>query len=238
MGGSTTVDAAPTAEILAAAAQRMSLSAVGRHLGTSHTWVAKVIRGDIKRINPERAALARSLRTYRPTDTSHVNPLGARRRLQALHALGYTWRALAVETGYSLTGLKAVIYSQFPVMEAANDQAIRDTYDRLSMILPTSDNQHVRSGIGAARNNARRRGWLPPLAWDDIDDPTEHPGMTDCHDLPDPVVVERILAGDWRLRATPAERAEVVARWTGSLNQLERLTGWNVHRDQRERSVA
>lgn len=51
----------------------------------------------------------------------------------------------------------------------------------------------------------------------------------------DPIVVERLLAGDGTVarNATAAERRLVTARWTESgkaLNALERLTGWQVHR--------
>jgi hypothetical protein len=43
-------------------------------------------------------------------------------------------------------------------------------------------------------------------------------------------VVQRILAGDWRLPCNPAEKTAVIEQWAGPLNELERLTGWNVRR--------
>lgn len=49
----------------------------------------------------------------------------------------------------------------------------------------------------------------------------------------DESVVERILAGDWRLHATKAERIAVTAVWLGvgnSQNALHRRTGWKVDR--------
>lgn len=49
----------------------------------------------------------------------------------------------------------------------------------------------------------------------------------------DPVIVERILGGDWRMKANPSEKAEVCRRWVRSgrsLRQLELLTGWASHR--------
>lgn len=49
----------------------------------------------------------------------------------------------------------------------------------------------------------------------------------------DEVVVERILAGEWRLRATRAEKVEVVAQWREagrSLAYLAAVTGWKPER--------
>jgi len=49
----------------------------------------------------------------------------------------------------------------------------------------------------------------------------------------DDVAVNRILSGDWRYPANEAERREVCRMWRDSgrpLAELERLTGWNVHR--------
>lgn len=86
-----------------------------------------------------------------------------------------------------------------------------------------------------ARTVAKKNGWLPPLAWDDIDRDPEPPTAEPVY--LDEVVVDRILAGD-RLDATPAERAEVVRRWLNTgrpLADLERLTGWNGAREQEPR---
>lgn len=57
-----------------------------------------------------------------------------------------------------------------------------------------------------------------------VDDVVDGPG--------DPVVVERILAGD-PVPANQAERLAVIAAWTAlgrPLAHLEQLTGWNTHR--------
>lgn len=237
LGGATTVDATESQAILAEAASRMSLSAIGRHLGTSHTWVARVIRGDIQRVAVARAGqIAATLDGHDPTDTSHVAVTGTRRRLQALHALGYTWRHLADETGYSLTGLKGVIYGREHVVEARNAQRVREVYDRLSMTIPVGSDSHARGAILKAQRNAARRGWPPPLAWDDID---RDPAPAILHTVEpagvDEVTVARILAGE-RLPCTHAERLEVLRRAPAagrSLNSLERQMGWNSTREKK-----
>lgn len=182
-GGSTTVDARRAQAAVADLAQRMSYSAMAKALGTGHSYLTAIESGRIRRISPAREAAILRLRArgYTPTDTSHVNPRGARRRLQALHALGYTWVALATETGIGLTTIKDVSRGEWPVVEARHDAAIRDAYDRLSMQLPTGDTRHKMAAITKARQASRRYGWAPPLAWDDdaIDDPDATPAGMD-----------------------------------------------------------
>ena len=78
-------------------------------------------------------------------------------------------------------------------------------------------------------------GYAPPLAWDDIDDPTEMPrGLVNSRDDDgiDPVVVDRLLAGE-RVRSTNAEKVEAMRRWTregGSEKALCDMHGWRAGR--------
>lgn len=235
MGGSTTVPADDTVPVLVELASRMSYSAIGKALGTSHNYVTRVIAGDIKRMQPARRAAILALAGYQPTDTSHVSARGTARRLQALHALGYSWARLEREVGrYSLGAIKQVVHGQTPVVEAQHAAAVAETYERLAMRLPQPVNRNEASGISRARNTARRMGWPPPLAWDCIDTDA-HPAGGRTTDL-DPVVVDRILGGDFTLAATATkpERIAVVARWTGTSNELERRTGWKPERYKTE----
>lgn len=235
MGGSTLVPADKCADLIRHVHQRMSYCAMGRHLGLSHSYLRAIAVGKVKRISPENAQTITALATHRPTDSSHVAALGTARRLQALHALGYTWRTLAQETGYSLTGLKTVVYGKWDVVEARNAESVRLIYERLSMRLPVGQTPHEKSAISAARNAARKKGWPPPLAWDDPDSDESASGET-TRTVVDTVVVDRILGGDMTLAraATKAEKVAVVSRWTGSLNELERLTGWEPRRYRTE----
>lgn len=57
----------------------------------------------------------------------------------------------------------------------------------------------------------------------------------------DPMVVERILGGDWKLKATRAEKEAVCAqwaRWGYSFRQLNLLTGWKPERYFKIREAA
>lgn len=167
-----------------------------------------------------------------------VPALGAKRRLQALLRLGWSSHRIAAEAGLShrnhvwriLNGQKG---KPTVWIQRDTDKWVREVYDRLSMQIPEG------RYVARTRAYAERMGYLPPLAWIDIDDPDEHPELdaVDGDDF-DPVVVDRILAGDWRLKATPRERAEVVARWTGTSSELARLTGWKPERYGRKESAA
>ena len=112
--------------------------------------------------------------TYQPTAQHRalkITPeVGTGRRIRALVALGWTYRALARETGISGTHLSDIARA-LPRARVGGLTATRihTHYDRLSMTRPEGP------GAERARRTARQHGWPPPLAWDDIDDPDETP---------------------------------------------------------------
>lgn len=162
-----------------------------------------------------------------------VPAIGVRRRIEGLRALGWSGAAIMREAGLTEGNLNRVV---------APDTMTRGLHDRLVSTfdrLVTRPVEGHPQAISSARNLARRKGWVTPDAWLNIDDPTERPdpGYREArsHTDLDPVVVDRILAGDTTLAAsaTKAERVAVVARWRAdgrSLNELERLTGWEPRR--------
>lgn len=98
------------------------------------------------------------------SDNDHVPAVGARRRIQALHAIG--WSCLDIIPTGSVASRAAQPHRK--VVSAATWRQVAEAYDRLSM---THGN-----GRQAARR-ARKNGWPPPLCWDDddIDDPKAEP---------------------------------------------------------------
>lgn len=152
---------------------------------------------------------------------------GTQRRLRALQAMGWTLSEIAQQLGEQRTCVEKWCNEDRTYVYSATAHRVEQVYDRLCMTVP--------SGPWAARNRrmAARKGYAPPLAWDDIDDPAEIPsGVTEPVAI-DEVVVERILAGDVTVRATLAERRQVCRRWHASgrsLAELARLTGWRVDR--------
>lgn len=152
-----------------------------------------------------------------------VPSLGSARRIRALMALG--WRHEDISPmlgGRSSTHLSAWRHK---TINAHDWRLVDAVYDALSGTTGPS---------GRSRKRATDQGYIPPLAWDDIDDPDETPKglrMDTKADI-DPVVVDRILAGRV-VPATRAEREEVVRRWAmdgRSLSELERITGWQPRR--------
>jgi hypothetical protein len=162
-----------------------------------------------------------------------VASLGARRRLQALQALGWSRQRVAEAAGWPTTGALNYLMRNETITRATHDR-LAAAYDALSMRTPPDEMAARR-----ARTWARRRGYAPPLAWDDIDnDPAPNLGGRD--DDVDPVVVMRLLEGQ-RVPSTKAEKDAAMAQWVadgGSKAELCRWHGWKQGRYGRLEVVA
>lgn len=180
--------------------------------GISDSQVHRVIAG-----GPEQRIYARTWLALNTMRTQHlVTPVGAQRRLRALAWLGWSPAMIAAECGLHRDTISDI--RDKGIGSTAKTRAVvAETFARLSMRMPPADTVTQRRAVGLVRSVARRKGWAPPLAFDDIDDPSERPHggrrRTPRSEV-DPVVVERVLAGD-RLPMTTAERREVVARARG-----------------------
>jgi hypothetical protein len=111
-------------------------------------------------------------------DGALVSNVGTARRIEALAHMGWSSEILAQRLGVGRAAVKSY-RSQSPTSPRTHvtietARAIRDLYDELSM---------TQGPATKAAQWARKRGWLPPLAWDDdsIDDPAATP-----HDLTPP----------------------------------------------------
>lgn len=214
-----------------------SLAAIAEAAGVHPGVVADAAnRTDLLRM--DRVNREAILKVDGPPRNSYLDQRGTVRRLQALAAIGWPMQQVCVKAGlYPRYGAHVMTKNQRTVIAWAA-AAIADVYDELCMT-PAPE-----SGISKkTRNIARKHGYIPPLAWDDIDNDPEpsdweyrarrHANATISFEEVDPVVVERILAGDWRLPATPAERSEVARRWVAegrSVNELARISGWKADR--------
>lgn len=96
--------------------------------------------------------------------------IGATRRLRALMAMGYSARSVSLQTGISQQELGYLLAGKRKRLSASRCSAIADLYERLAMHPAPSSREASR-----ARNRAAQAGWMPPLAWDDIDSPRERP---------------------------------------------------------------
>lgn len=97
---------------------------------------------------------------------AYINGVGTRRRLQALVAIGWTQRLIGQELGVVQSRVKALTHQDGVTARVAFE--VRDVFDRLSMTIGPSNPTRIR---------AAAKGWLPPLAWDDIDNPDEVPDL-------------------------------------------------------------
>ncbi|WP_231851637.1 hypothetical protein [Modestobacter italicus] len=147
---------------------------------------------------------------------SRVDATGTRRRLQALIAIGWSPDLLAAEIARRPGSLRRSLTS--PSVTARTAQDVATLYERLSNTPPPRDTGVQRAAADAARAHAVAHGWLPPLAWDDIDtDVPPPPAATKPPpDDVDEIAVERAMAGDGIHYAdlTAAEQAQVVHRLT------------------------
>jgi len=145
----------------------------------------------------------------------YISGLGARRRLQALSAIGWTMYRLAKETGLPASTVAAIRGGVTERIRPAIDQTVREAYERLCMRVPpaTRDTNH-------SRFHAQRKGWAPPLAFDDIDDPLEVPKFGNEHDVK-AIRAER-QAEVARLHALGLSYTQIAERIGKSMRQVHR----------------
>jgi transcriptional regulator with XRE-family HTH domain len=142
-------------------------SACGINKWQVHRIAARTRRGQPSTLfhGTTRLVLAADIRDG---DSGMAPALGLTRRLQALVALGYTQDHVSAATGISQGLLSRITRGLANRSTARNWHALVAYYDEVSMTPGPSS---------TARANARKRGWVPPLAWDDetIDDPNARP---------------------------------------------------------------
>lgn len=129
-------------------------------------------------------------RAYLARGPLTIDGTGTRRRLRALVALGWSFIELDAEMGRKVTYCSCLNRSARPVLRATADE-VAALYDRLSMT--------PRVGWSAERQRrmASSRGWPPPLAWDDIDNPDETPAEWEYKSPPrDEQLTDMVARGD------------------------------------------
>jgi AraC-like DNA-binding protein len=105
-----------------------------------------------------------------PDSGGFVSSTGTWRRLRALTVMGWSMSDLASQCDIPESTLHALRDPQHRFTRPKYAATVSELYERLSM---------TRGGCKYASVRAIRKGWLPPLAWDDIDDPNESPTLTD-----------------------------------------------------------
>lgn len=179
-GGAIRIDAAPVKRHIEALQQRMSLGAIEAQSGVARSTISRILSDASTSTHPRvaRAILAVPLHA---TPAGHwINAIGATRRLQALHALGWSMPRIAeVMDCYGKQNLRLLIFGIRTAITPDIDLRVRAAYDDLWDKRPPAHTHYERAGITKALKRAALLGWAPPLAWDDdtIDDPDAQPNM-------------------------------------------------------------
>lgn len=105
-------------------------------------------------------------------DATRVPAGATARRLQALIAIGWTFQELAQRIGF--TSMRYHLLDDSYLVSVGTARRVASIYDELSMT-PPPDSLGTRRALALAR----RRGWVPPLEWDDIDEGTLAPTFDD-----------------------------------------------------------
>lgn len=182
----------------------------------------------------------RKVQKFRGLPTSSlVSATGTRRRVQALVALGWSMPYIAERSRIEVTYLRFILRENKQVtIETA--VKVADCYRQLAMTLPPATKSRERQSVTRARRMAERKGWAPPLAWDDIDNDDSPYIVTKdkkADNFIDEVAVRRFVDGDMTVSLSRAERQMAILLWEKagrSLNDLERRTGWNTARMRRQ----
>ena len=172
-GRPTLVDSAPArSHVALLRAAGLGRQAIAERAGVSRIVVYR-LAGSCKerptlRIRRDTEARILAVDPVSPCDFSNVGTTGTTRRLRALVAIGWTQTELARRIDWDLANLNCIVLARRTAVTVDTARMIAALYDELSMTPGPS----LR-----ARRLAERRGWLPPLAWDDeqIDDPDHQP---------------------------------------------------------------
>lgn len=135
-----------------------TLRGIGDAAGVASTVVREVILGRHEGVQRKVAArlLACTIDKIRERPTGMLDMTGTRRRVQALHALG--WRRADLK---EIGGVDIHAFTRNPkYVTTRNYWVVRNLYDKLSMNLGPS---------AETRRRAAQWGFAPPLAWDDDD---------------------------------------------------------------------
>lgn len=142
--------------------------------GTNSCYGSGCREPECRKAHTEASAQFRRAKAYGIWQPSAVDITGTRRRVEALATLGWSMRHLSSRLGWHPDRLSVMFTNQTSVSRA-NAQRIAALFDELCMSFPPERNKGERVSASRARALARRRGYAPPLAWDDIDDPDEQP---------------------------------------------------------------
>lgn len=151
-------------------------------------------------------------------DVAFVDATPTARRIQALMVIGWSMNQQS-----RLSGSTHGDFPRFLVADrvtAATHRKVKAVYDELWNLVPEATTNGEKSALARTKNFAARHGWLPPMAWDDIDTDVAPPNPAevdlDAEDADeeshvDEILIELAMTGE-PVRLTYAQRCEATLR--------------------------
>lgn len=168
---------------------------IWRCMGGHSTWMRGRVAAAILSVAP----------TIDDLDPGTLIPVtGAIRRMQALACLGWTHAAVAAEAGIPKATART-LHRNGRTITVAVHRAIADAYERMWNRPAPAGTPLERRDRTASINRATAGGWVPPLAWDDIDTDAAPPTTEDVEIDVDEVAIELAIAGE-QVKLTRTER--------------------------------
>lgn len=151
-----------------------SLADIARCAGVHEQTVSSLHRGLYQHV---RLNTVRKIMSATGDNRLSVDAEPTDRRLRALQAAGYNQPELERITGVDQTTISVLSHGRRPNCLKSAADTVHAVYEVLSA-----------QPVGEPTHTARVNRWPVPMAWFDIDDPEEQPGVTHCLECPDPDV--------------------------------------------------
>lgn len=148
----------------------------GRVHGTNSCYGSGCREPECRKAHAVACAAARRAKAYGRWQSAYVDITGSRRRTEALATLGWSMRYLSRRLGFHPDRLSVMLTEQGS-LSRRNARRIGELFEELCMLFPPETTTGERVSASRTRALARRRGYAPALAWDDIDDPDEEPKL-------------------------------------------------------------
>jgi hypothetical protein len=219
-----------------------TLEGIAAETGVRHTTVLRISCGITPNVLPRTrdAILTMPLTPSKVLPWGRVEPTGTRRRLQALMFMGWSGAELERRMGIGQRSIGTILAKPF-VTTTLRD-AVTALYQELWTTQPPQATAQERAIVHRTRLAARRKGWVGPMHWDDIDDTAEIPEEVAesswSVDRFDETIVSAAMFGE-RPVMSPRERRHVITvlnerRWSGK--KIAKHIGCNVKTVERIRA--
>lgn len=141
--------------------------AIADAAGMSFRGVRLISRGTRMTVSHDTMQALKSIR--RKPKTPHLPAWPTARRVQSLMQAGHTSPVIAKRSGVSQVQVSAIARGEIPMVKRHTAAAIDATFREL-----------MSEPVGTPARHTKGKHWVPPMWWDDIDDPDEKPGITHC----------------------------------------------------------